>query len=199
MSDETAVVDTGSAGGDAAGGGNPDSGNTTALTSGGAAEATPSGAPESYADFNIAEGVTLPEGRLDTFKAAAKEAGWSQEVAQAALDTHLRFSAEETKAHNDSWSKQVDGWLQSSKADGEFGGAEYDANLKVAVSAIEKFGTPELSEFFNQYGVGNHPEFIRFAFRVGKAIADDTVEGAASGGGGGGSNDLESVAKRLYG
>ena len=208
MSDETGTVDTGGAGDSAPSGGNPGGGDTTALAGGAAPESgtaltsaapeTPA-APESYADFNVQKGVELPAGQMDAFKAAAKEAGWSQEVAQAAFDTHTKLFSEDTKARTDTYEKQVNDWLKTSKADQEFGGQEYDANLKMAVSAIEKFGTPELSQLLNEYGIGNHPELIRFAFRVGKAIADDTVEGAASGGAGGGSNDLESVAKRLYG
>ena len=211
MSDETGAVDTGGAGAVDTGGGNPPGGDATALGGGAALEGgtalgggapevgEATAAPESYEDFGLPEGVTLPEGRMDAFKAAAKEAGWSQEVAQAAFDTHMKMASESANAASANWEKQVTDWLDTSKADDEFGGQEYDANLKVAVSAIEKFGTPELGQLLNEYGIGNHPELIRFAFRVGKAIADDTVEGAASGGAGGGSNDLESVAKRLYG
>ena len=59
-----------------------------------------------------------------------------------------------------------------------------DRNLGVAVSALNRFGSPELREALDRTGMGSHPEFVRFAFNVGRSIAEDrAVSGGRSPGG----------------
>ena len=61
-----------------------------------------------------------------------------------------------------------------------------------AVKALDTFGTPELVELLDTYGIGNNPEMIRFFKRVGEATGEDKIVQA----GGGGS---KSAADVLYG
>ena len=152
------------------------------------------GAPDKYEDFKTPEGVKLAEGQMDAFKAAAKKAGLSQEAAQASLDMHFDLSKTATDNATTEWNKTVNGWLDQAKADKEIGGAEFDNNLKLAHKALEKFGTDELYALFNDYGIGNHPELIRFVSRIGKAISDDTVHS----GGNPGDNSDKTLEQRMY-
>ena len=41
--------------------------------------------------------------------------------------------------------------------------------------AIETFGTPELRSLLDSTGMGNHPEVVRLALKIGKAISEDTI------------------------
>ena len=50
--------------------------------------------------------------------------------------------------------------------------------MATARRAIERFGTPALRQLLNETGLGNHPEMVRLAVRVGRALAEDSVAGA---------------------
>ena len=64
-------------------------------------------------------------------------------------------------------------------------------NLAIARKAID-LGPPELKELLNSSGLGNHPEVVKLAYKVGKAISEDRfVTGSPKGP----SND---PAKKLF-
>lgn len=101
------------------------------------------------------------------------------------LNTNLVKAVNDTRAE----------WLAKSKADAEFGGVNYDANMGVAKQAMEAYVSPAFKEFLDQTGLGNHPELIRSFYKVGKDIAEGKLimgrqaEAAAAG---------KSPAQRLY-
>lgn len=135
----------------------------------------PVGAPEQYEAFAAPEGVTLDDAVLTDFQGVAKEMGLSQEAAQALIDKMAPTIAKQNQAQLDNLTKQVRAeWVDSSKADKEFGGDKLDENLAVAKRAWETYGTPELTQLLNDSGLGDHPEVIRWAYRVGKTISPDS-------------------------
>lgn len=126
--------------------------------------------PEKY-EFQLPDDVQMDEAGVEAYSAFAKEAGLSQEAAQGlisklapALQARQAQVAEAAKAE----------WAESSKADKEFGGDKLTENLAVAKKAIDTFGSPELREFLNKSGLGNHPELIRAFYRAGKTISEDS-------------------------
>lgn len=130
--------------------------------------------PEDYT-FTLPEGVELDKDLVAEFKPLAKELGLSQEEAQKLVDVQLKAAeklANETAA---AWNTQVDTWKKDAENDKEYGGQNLTANIAVARTALDKFGTPELKQALNAFGMGNHPELIRFMYRVGKAITEDTT------------------------
>lgn len=128
------------------------------------------GAPESY-EFKQPEGREFDADFIAAFSEQAKELNLSQDAAQKLLDTMSdKVNAAQT-AKIDAIRNE---WTESSKADKEFGGDKLNENLGIAKQAIDKFGTPELKELLNTTGLGNHPEVIRFFYRAGKAISEDT-------------------------
>jgi len=141
------------------------------------AETKPEGAPGKY-DFKAPEGKEYDAAVLDTFSTAAKEANLTQDAAQKLLEKVAPVLAD--RQH-----EQVEairnGWLESAKTDKEFGGEKLQENLGVARKALESFGSPELRKLLDDTGIGNNPEVIRFMFRAGKAISEDSfVSGAPS-------------------
>lgn len=142
-----------------------------------ATETKPEGAPEKY-EFKAPEGKEYDSAVLESFSAAAKEANLTQDAAQKLLEKVAPSLASRQQ-------EQVEairnGWLESSKTDKEFGGEKLQENLGVAQKALESFGTPELRKLLDDTGMGNHPDVIRFMFRAGKAISEDTfVSGSPS-------------------
>ena len=146
-------------------------------------EAAPAPAPQTYAAFNLPDGVTADEALMDDFGAFARRQGWSQEEAQQAIDLHLQALSRHGEARRQSRHRQQEEWTSQLKTDREYGGPAFSKNVGVAVRAIERFGTPALKEALDASGLGNHPELVRFCYRVGKAIAEDRFVPTHRGGG----------------
>lgn len=137
------------------------------------APATEQGQPVEYTDFTVPEGVALDADALGEFVPFAKELGLNQEQAQRLVDMGSMIASKMQQSSIENWQKQTSEWAEQTKADKEIGGKEFDANIGVALKAIETFGTPELKALLDESGIGNHPEIVRFAYKIGKAIGED--------------------------
>lgn len=157
------------------------------------------GAPEQYGEFKRPEGmenVELNPAAVDALKPIAKELNLSQDKAQTLFaklltDVYPKMEAQRLEA----WANLTRGWAETAKADTEIGGDKWDANVAVAQRALNTFGTPELKEALNQFGLGNHPEMIRLMVRMGNAMREDTIVLPGSLGAGA----RKSAAEVLYG
>lgn len=133
------------------------------------------GAPETYADFKLPDGVTLDKAAMETFLPVAKELGLTQDAAQKLVDIQTKMVGEANARQTAEWKTLQDGWVNSAKTDKEFGGKDFDANIGLAKKALEKFGTPELSAALDATGFGNHPELIRMLVRAGKGMSEAEI------------------------
>lgn len=61
--------------------------------------------------------------------------------------------------------------LEITSKDKELGGARLGQTQKEVALAIQAFGDPEFRKFVDQAGIGNRLEFVRFAQRIGEAMA----------------------------
>lgn len=138
------------------------------------------GAPEKYEDFTFPEGVEADKELMEQFTPLAKELNLSQDNAQKLVDLYNSKLQEQWDASQNSWENVKKQWGEAAKADKEYGGQNFQENLATARKALAQFGTPELKEAFDVTGTGNHPEFIRFLVRVGKAISEDGVVGGSN-------------------
>ena len=128
---------------------------------------TPNQDTPQYADFALPDGMTVEPGLLDGFGAFARSHNLTQEQAQA------QQAAE----------RQRDQWMSQIRTDPDLGGATGERNLALAVRAVERFGTPALREALDASGLGNHPELVRFCYRIGKAIGEDSFVSTQPSGG----------------
>lgn len=147
-------------------------------------------APESYADFEMADGMVADEALKARAIPLFKELDLTQEQAQKLVD----FQAQMLKEQNENWIRTSQQWAESVKSDSEIGGTFFDQNVATARKAVQTFGTPELQNLLNEYQIGNHPEFVRFAYRVGKAMGEGKVITGNSG-----ASSEKSAAEVLYG
>ena len=127
--------------------------------------------PESYEAFTDAQGNPVSNDDFKSFTEAAKSVGLSQENAQKMFtamygeaDNYVRRRTQEFAAP----------WAEQSKADPEFGGANFNQNMGQIATAYKQFATPELKQLLDASGLGNHPEVMRLFYRVGKALSQDT-------------------------
>jgi plasmid maintenance system antidote protein VapI len=130
--------------------------------------------PEAY-EFKFAEGLEVDPSTLGELSDVAKELKLTQEQAQRIADLGAKQSERWLQAQQEVMAKAEEQWLETVQTDKEIGGDKLSENVAVALKAIETFGSPELKAFLKESRLGNHPEMIRFAYRAGKAIANDSV------------------------
>ena len=144
--------------------------------------------PESY-ELKMPDGVQLDSAAAEEFTAIAKELKLDQAAAQKLADIGAKMATRQAQAH----AQLVETWTEQVKADKEIGGDNLDQNLGIARKAIDTFGSPELKALLNSTGMGNHPEVVKLAFKVGKAISEDRfVTGSPKG------NATNDPAKKLF-
>ncbi len=153
----------------------------------------PQGAPESYADFVVPQGMEVDTVLLEQATPIFKELGLSQIQSQRLVDMYATQQQASSQANSDSYNQTVKDWVTEAKADNEIGGETFDANVGLAKRAIDSFGTPKLVQVLDQTGLGSHPEFIRLFTRIGKLIKEDDP-----GGGHGPTGDDLTGAEILY-
>ena len=172
---------------------------TTVESKTGESEA-PEGAPEKYecnSKVTDAPNELDPE-VLTAFGDVAKELNLPQEAAQKVLDKVAPvIQARQAKVLEDVKA----GWVSDSQADKEFGGENLNDNLEVAKTALDAFGNQALKSLLVETGFGNHPEIIRFMYRAGKAISEDSYVGNSEGADysrNSGPKDFNAIANSLY-
>lgn len=151
----------------------------------------PEGAPEAY-EFKAAEGVELDTEALKDFEPVARELNLTNEQAQKLVDAYPKILAGVQQRQVEAWQKQTQDWAADVKADKEIGGDKLTASLSKAQQALETFGTPELKEYLNETGLGNHPELVKAFVKIGKAMSEDNMVSA-------GNTGQRSAAEVLYG
>lgn len=144
-----------------------------------AAPAAAAAAPAAPVEIELkfADGVQVDKGLIDGFKPIAKDLKLDSAGAQKLADYVVGYQAQAAKAQETAAHQLTAKYVEAAKADKEYGGANFDVSVEIARKALVRFGTPELQKALELHGMSNHPELIRWAVRVGKAIAEDTVTG----------------------
>lgn len=154
-------------------------------------EQKPEGAPEKY-EFTAAEGVELDTEAMKDFEPVARDLNLTNEQAQKLVDAYPKILAGVQQRQADAWQAQTEQWATDVKADKEIGGDKLTGNLSAAQRALDQFGTPELKEYLNTTGLGNHPDLVKTFVKIGKAMSEDgMVSGKETG--------QRSAADVLYG
>jgi hypothetical protein len=133
----------------------------------------PAGAPETY-ELKPGEGEEFSPEFLTSYTEVARKLNLTNEQAQEMIDTMSPIIAQQQMARIETIRNE---WTESAKVDKEFGGEKLSENLATAKQALDKWGTPELRQLIKDTGLGNHPEIIRFFYRAGKALSQDTFVG----------------------
>lgn len=138
--------------------------------------------PDKY-ELTMPEGLEPDAALLAKATPLFKELKLTGEQAQKLSDLYADKLAETRKAQLDAWNGVLDGWREAARTDPEIGGARFAENVGAAKTALDRFGTPELKKALDEYGLGNHPELVRFCCRVGKALGEDRLVDGKPGGG----------------
>lgn len=145
---------------------------------GNAADPAPVDYGKTIGEVKLPDGITLDP-------ASAKAAGelFGKHKVSAELAKELTsFYANQVKAGQElsakAFSDQVGRWKAAAESDADIGGKEGMAEAKAAVA---KFFDTDTAKVLEQFGLTNHPGFIKSARKIGQAIKDDTyVPGGAA-------------------
>lgn len=152
------------------------------------------GAPESYEQFNVPEGLSLEGERLESFTNYAKSMNMTQQQAQEAIDMHTSIINQMIQENVSAVQAEQKEWIKATQNDSEYGGAKLKENLAMGRRALETYGSPELTKLLNQTGLGNHPEVNRLFINIGKTLSEDNslVDGVLR------TSDDKSLESRMY-
>ena len=137
------------------------------------------GAPEGDYEVKAPEGGVLDSTVMGELGAVAKELNLSPTAVQKLVDRVAPVWQKQGLAHVEKFRKE---WTEQSLADKEFGGNNFDANIKAVNKAYTKFTTPELRTLLEESGLNCHPEVIRHFYRLSKATEDGRyIKGTGNG------------------
>jgi hypothetical protein len=148
-------------------------------------------APEAYTLKS--DGVTADADVVKAFTGAAKELNLSNEGAQKLMDTIAPTVRTALAKNLEAFGEKLEAEARSDK---EFGGDKFDENLAIANRAFKELGTPALRELLDKSKLGNHPELLKWAAKVGRLLGEDTH---VAGGLQPTEGERKSAAEKLYG
>ncbi|WP_184263026.1 hypothetical protein [Novispirillum itersonii] len=143
-------------------------GSDAAGSAAGAATPAQGLTPEAYQPFTLPQDMAVDDGLLGRFRSVAAGLGLTQQQAQQLVDLRVEQARQEAEAHT-ACSRQ---WVEQARRDPEFGGAGFQTALAVADRGLAAFATPDLRTLLDHTGLGNHPEVIRLAYRIGRTLAE---------------------------
>ncbi|MBD1412802.1 hypothetical protein NUJ30_08720 [Burkholderia contaminans] len=195
---DASAGDAGAAAGEAAAAAAAKPGEDAASKTGDDASKGGADEPVEYTDFKLPEGVQVDEQKMTDFKATASEAGLSQDQAQKLVDLYSNAVKAATDASTQLWYDTQKQWQADVLKDPEIGGNNFEPMKATVAKAIDAVGgedAAKIREAFNYTGAGNHPDVIRFLYRLGKAIGEG---GAVAGGAPTAVEAPKSAAEKLY-
>ena len=146
-------------------------------------------APIQYDAFQMPEGMDVDADALAGFPPLSQEHKLPQDVAQKFVDVYAKGLQVQAKAHAEAWTKAMGEWRAAAEADPEIGGDKFKETEAHVALALKKFGPPNhkdekgndlgtnpLQEILKVTGTGNHVEIVRLLSKVGKILADDTLD-----------------------
>lgn len=143
------------------------------------------GEPPADVELKVPEGFQPDKTLFDGFKASAKELGLKADAAQKLFDLYVSAAQTAEKARGEKfesdWQAQQKSWTEAAQTDKEVGGQALKENLLLAGKVMAKFGSPALDKYLTESGLGNYPELVRFAVRIGKELAEDSLSGSTAG------------------
>jgi len=142
------------------------------------------GVPDRY-DFDLTDrlkeaGFEVDEVKFEKFSEAAKGLGLSQDQFQGIIEYQFEQTQGETASAVEHWESRVQGWRDTARTDKDFGGENYDANVKQVAQTLQKFGDADLTALVKSpseenpdgLAIGNNPAFLRFVNRISKVLSD---------------------------
>lgn len=135
-------------------------------------------------DLKMPEGIEIDTELAEALGPEFADLKLTNAQAQKLVDKYIEIQKGREEGKFKTWGETIQKWADDAKADKEIGGTKWDGTVSNARRAVDTLGTPELREYLNASGGGNHPELIRFMAKVGAMIKEDNpATGGAEGAG----------------
>lgn len=135
--------------------------------------------PEAY-ELAAPEGTTLDPDIVAEATPIFKELGLTNDAANKLMPVAGKFAAKIVEGVENNLiaaqAAQRKSWLDDAKAAEDIGGAKWDATLHTASKGLDALGYKEGTDFrklLNETGLGNHPDVIRIAAKLGEMVSED--------------------------
>ena len=129
-----------------------------------------------FDEGSIPEGVQKNDDMEKFFRKSMHDAGLSQKQAQAMYKSYNDFSGQFTEKQANTTADMEKKWDTDIRQ--EFGLA-YNDQLESAKAAVEEFGSDNLKQYLDESRLGNHPEMIKFAAKIGTQLLEKGSQGRA--------------------
>ena len=149
--------------------------------------------PETY-ELKLPEDSLLDPSKLEDISSFAKENKLTAEEAQALVDRESKQAGEGKDANEKLLVDLRSDWEKESKADKTIGGDNYTKTVELSARVQDTFGSEAFGQMLKDTGFDKHPEWLRFASKIGSVMADDQFVRAGAKGG----SEEKSFASTFY-
>lgn len=125
-----------------------------------------------YSQIKCPDGFELDKDIMAHVSPVLKELKCSKENAEKIVAAGAEIFNKAIQGQAEAFAKKVDEWEKEVRADEVLG---KDENIAIANRAVLEFGDERLTKEIIEAGLGNHPAFVRFCYKVGKAICEDQI------------------------
>jgi hypothetical protein len=147
----------------------------------------PVGTADNGYGYDFSKTGDMPEGMVKDEKAESywrekmHARGLTQKQAEGLYEDQIAFTDGMLKGSKEQQVATEKGWDESLRQDL---GLAYTDQMEAAKLAIETYGTDDLRTYFNESRLGNHPEVIKFAAKVGVTLMESGAHGSNARSGG---------------
>lgn len=125
-------------------------------------------------DFTMPEGMEVDEAMMSEFLDIANNEELSgKDRDQALVDLYAKKMQQAAEQQQEAWDNVRKDWQDQVKEDKDLGGKNLDKTKATSVQVLSEYGSPELMEFLENYGMLDHPDMLRFLVKVGATTSED--------------------------
>ena len=129
-----------------------------------------------FDETSLPEGMQKNEPMEKFFRKSMHDAGLSQKQAGDMYKSYNELVTQSTDQNGKNTEATEKAWDTEIRQ--EFGLA-YTDQLEAAKAAVEEFGSDGLKDYLNDSRLGNHPEMIKFAAKIGSQLLEKGSQGRA--------------------
>ena len=130
-----------------------------------------------FSDVKVESGVAVDQEKLTALRAKFHEIGLTNDQADQIYKYYLGSIDATAQSEKNAAQSRQQAAINTLKQ--EFG-ADFDNNVALAKAVVQQHGSPELVQFLNESGLGDHPQLVKFLYRVSKITAEDTARSGTS-------------------
>ena len=123
----------------------------------------------------LEENSFLDNSTIDEVTDFAKENNLSNDMAQEILSRQEQTLRNWIETKQNAHEEEKDGWRASVIEDKTMGGDNLKKTVEVSRRLVERYASEDFISMLRDTGYGDHPEVVKFFYKVGSAMSDDSL------------------------